>query len=243
MKQFNSLYPSATVEDMNEFILRKPISKYVFMHYLLMQGKKDDYKRLEKAKTKPPRRDGVYTSKEKLLLVINSIKSEKHQMAALIQFITGARACDILGFDKERAEIVTDIPGIGLKLDLTTKGDKQRIVFIPEQFCGALNEFFARSGQYPFFKSQKFDDITKALETNYHYYYESVRKAAEEAGLKHFATHDFRRNFIDEAYSVFKDIRVVKDLVGHSNIALTFRYLKKRISKEEFIDSIKILRG
>jgi integrase len=86
------------------------------------------------------------------------------------------------------------------------------------------------------------EDLTTSLMTSYHYYWKAVKKAAESIGIKDFSTHDFRRNFIDEAYTIFGDIRKVKDIVGHRKIEWTLRYLRKKIEEKELVSAIKQLR-
>lgn len=226
------------IEQMNAYIREKPLSKYAFLHYLHFLGRLNDCSLLLKARQKPKKREGVYLDQEELKKIVFSITEEKYRYAALVQFVTGVRAGEVLklrkeDFSKENNE---------LKITMIGKGERKKVVFIPETYSKFIYNFIINSGEYPFLKPAS-EDFFRNLQTNYIYYWRSIKQAASALGYDNFAPHDFRRNFIDQAYTLTKDIRVVQDLAGHARAETTLQYFKKKISEEEFKDIVKKIRG
>jgi integrase len=119
-----------------------------------------------------------------------------------------------------------------LKIKLITKGEKERYIYIPQPFAPFVYEFIHSSNKtYPFLGEEQ--NLDRAIYNSYISYYRQVKNAARVLGLKNFATHDFRRNFINRLYEKTKDIRLVAKVVGHAKLETSLRYLDVKVSEEE----------
>jgi len=122
------------------------------------------------------------------------------------------------------------------------KGGYERIVYIPKVYKQTIWDFVSNcSREYPFLKGNE-NSLPKLIYNNYIYYYLQLKKAASLLGYENFATHDFRRNFVNDILTQTQDIRIAKDLIGHARMETTLRYLKKKVAEEEFKKYIEVIR-
>lgn len=239
---FLKFFGNDSVENMNLYIEKYWLSKYAFIHYLRFLGRENDIEKLKKGKRGVTKREGVYLERERLKEIIFSIPETHWRVVALLQYLTGARAKDVLRTKKEWIEKIEDDEKIGLKIKMLQKGNRFKVSFIPKEFKNYIWEFVESSGEYPFLKYySKKGSLETSLSNNYVYYWKALKNAAVSWGYNMFAPHDFRRNFLDLAYTIFKDIRKVRELAGHRNLNWTFLYLKKRIEETELKDAIRIM--
>jgi integrase len=229
-----------TNEGMNAFVKQYSFNRFVLKHWLEFECRGEEYKALKGVKRKRVIREGVYIDSSLLKQIVFSIPNTMYRAVALIQYCTGARARDVLTIKSEWIEKVESDESIGLRIRMVQKGGRERIAFVPKgEFSDIVyNYVISAQKEYPFMRNCSEDFLTN-VETNYHYYYNAIKQATITLGIPNFATHDFRRNFIDKAYTALKDIRVVKELVGHSQISTTLNYLRKHISETEARESIK----
>lgn len=238
IKNFLAKYKEPTIENINARIREYPATKFAFYHYLRFLGRENDYNKLIKTKPKPKEKKGVYLQKEILMKIISSIPDEKYRMVALLQYLTGARVAEILKLKKEDFDPQQDM----LKIKLVTKGNYERIVFVPQEYKDLIMNFVKNSKfDYPFLKGDFNKPLAKLVYNNYIYYYTALKKAASDLGYENFATHDFRRNFIDRVLDVTSDIRIARALIGHARAETTLRYISQKSSEEEFKKFIKSL--
>lgn len=224
-----------TIENMNARIKEYPIAKFAFKHFLAYLGRPEEAKKLIKARPKPKKKEGVYLPRDQLFAIIQGIGDEKYRMVALLQLLTGARAHEILKLKKEDFKE----EGEWLRIRIVGKGGVERVVFIPSEFKDDVLRFVQSSAfDYPFLRGSS-ESFARLLHNNYIYYYKALKESAAQLGFKDFSTHDFRRNFINAAYSLTKDIRVVKSIAGHKLMKTTLEYMQQKISEEEFKTYIK----
>ena len=68
----------------------------------------------------------------------------------------------------------------------------------------------------------------------------ALDKRIKEAGIQtKYSPHALRRTFGTELFSRCKNIRLVQDLMGHSNISTTMIYT--HVSKDEMKDAVELL--
>ena len=69
----------------------------------------------------------------------------------------------------------------------------------------------------------------KMIRMNYMWYWKDLKQALITNGInkKDFATHDLRRCFARRAWERYKDIHVLKNLLNHSKVETTLRYLEQ----------------
>jgi integrase len=247
IERFKRLFGNPTIENINRFIIestkerRSYYVKYVFRLYLKYLGREEDYPKLVKVRQKAKKRIGCYLAKEEIMRIIDLMTDKTYRIVALIQFLTGARAHDVLSFNSKNLVRQNDDVWLGL----TPKGEKRLYyVFIPKKHAKLICDFIESSGkEYPFLKGN-IENFVNAVNNNYRYYYNEVKNAAKFAGYPDFSTHDFRRNFIEDIYSREKDLRVIKDIAGHSNIRYTMQYLKQHFETRPRIKKlIEEIRG
>jgi len=135
---------------------------------------------------------------------------------------------------------VSELTGLGYKqyrdrvdnqLVITGKGDKQRVVYLNRQAVEAINLYIRTerktSSEYLFASSQggkvdanNFDKTLKAL--------------ARKAGVKNadaVSAHTFRHSFACILSENGTSMDVIRDLLGHSSLAVTSRYLNQNASR------------
>ena len=237
-----SIKQDFSVEAMNKEIKRYSMSKAIMYHILFMLERYEDIAKLVRAKQIPVKRQGVYLDKETLKQIIPLITDTTWRTLALIQYVTGIRAADGIRLKKESFK---QLETGDIKVIVIGKGDKERIVFIPKIYADQVMQFVQNTyWDTPFIKTRSIDMAT-AIETNYHYYYMAIKKAVKILGITNeFATHDFRRNFADEAYEASgRDIRVVRDILGHAHEETTVKYFRKKLTEEETKKIAKMMRG
>lgn len=244
--RFLDKYEYPTVENINNFIsttnrtTRTTYVKYAFRYYLKFIGKPDDYKKLVGVKSKPKKKKGVYISNLEQMKIVSNIENETYRMVALIQYLTGARAGDVLRFSFKDMEVNDD--GSLLLRFKDSKGKRVLTGFIPKKYAGKIKYFIETCGRKYSFLLGESDSFRKLTDNNYRYYYEDVKFSARKVGYPDFATHDFRRNFSEDVFNKTKDPRVAQLLLGHSKLETTLKYFSKKRDEKKAIEAAKELR-
>lgn len=240
LKAFCLATDADSVDKINEWIPAHLKTHYALRWYLLATGREDDVKLLVKPKgyNRKPKIEGSYLTQDEQKRLI-SLLPEPYKMIATVQYLTGARAGDVTSIRKDSIERVTDIEGVGLRILIVGKGGRERNVWIPTEYSSYIAGFIeAATATYPFLGAN--DAPLAQVKLIYNRYRDALIKAAKEVKPA-FRTHDFRRNFVNDSYTKFKDLRVVKDLVGHAEYSTTMKYIKKRLDKEEYIKAVREL--
>ncbi len=191
-----------------------------------------------------------YLPDEKLIEIINKIKSDKHRVMALIQVLTAIRAGDVLSLRRDRIfeEVYNDKPTI--RLVVNGKGDKRNVVYLfdlvgQEVLKRYLAQYDKKIKQlkhiyYDNFVFQEYgthggrvgteDSEFLMQHMNYLRYWHDVRQAIEISGVvdkKFFSTHDFRRCFARNVWEKYKDVDLLKRALNHEDASTTLRYLRQ----------------
>lgn len=247
VRRFHEKFDEANVEDINKFISginrRTSITlvKYAFKYYLEFLGKGEDYKKLVGVRVKPRKNDGVYLPDDILINIVNNIENENYRFVARIQYLTGARASDVLRFTYND---LTVNPDMSLTLRLKDVKKNEYTVFIGKKYSFSIANHIQTCGRKYSFLLGESDSIRKLVDNNYRYYWGALKKSAKELGYPKFSTHDFRRNFAEDARKFTNnDIIAVKSLLGHKRIETTLRYINQRKSDEEKKELTIELRG
>ena len=106
------------------------------------------------------------------------------------------------------------------------KGDKDRMVYLPETAISLVNNWLkvrgrtagallcpVRKGGKIQLRAMTSDAVLKIL-----------RRRAEQAGIESFSPHDFRRTFCSDLLDAGVDIVTVQKLAGHANPNTTAKY-------------------
>lgn len=232
IKEYNNIYNNNNnIENIKAFVNKSfklsnsSHKKFIFKYYLKYIGKPELYKKLPKVRVPLRKRNGNYLPKEKVLEIINNIDDPFYRDIATLQYLTGARAKEIITLRKDNIYFEEDV----IKIRLIGKGDKHRIVYIRKEYKYLLEKHI-RSIEWLFIittktnKKEKEKEIYTEINKIRTYYYLRLKKSCKELGIFDFGTHDLRRNFAQEIRKETKDIFMVKKMLGHSNINTTIKY-------------------
>lgn len=137
----------------------------------------------------------------------------------------GLRRSEAAGLQYENVHLTSEAPS----LTIIGKGNKERKCFIPPHTVERLKEWFASRGSFSgpcFCRVDRHDNIYHEALTN-HRVWTICREWAKEVDMKKWTTHDMRRTYATNLFNMGADIKIVKDMMGHSNIATTAIYDKR----------------
>lgn len=142
-------------------------------------------------------------------------RSERDNLWFLLALNTGLRISDVL------VRKVRDVDGPHLVLR-EKKTRKRRFIPINDELAHALRQYCRgrRATDY-LFQSREGENrpITTSMA------YRIMRQAAAAVGLKHIGTHTLRKTFGYWLYQQTKDPQLVCEALGHSDPAITKRYI------------------
>jgi integrase len=143
--------------------------------------------------------------------------------AALIGVLysCGLRRAEVVGLDL--ADYDPDAGKIAVRRG---KGNKERGVYVSNGAQKALDQWIAVRGSAPgplFLPINKVGRLDERRMTTQAVYI-ILKKRAEQAGVKDFSPHDFRRTFVGDLLDRGADIATVQKLAGHASVTTTARY-------------------
>jgi len=251
-------------QDYNFFITAKGVKKtrfyvyYALRHYIQFKYRK---KRLQNMlldkimKPKPPKTNLLkrkYLTEDEMIDVVNRLRDKKHRVVAIIQMMTGLRAMDVMRLERENVYPEEYHGRVVLRLVTLAKGSKPTTVFIHDEMCQmTLIDYMCGNFGYKDYvfvtlsgleRSDHDFEIGNLQHKNYTRYHKDLMHAEQMAGLdkNDFATHDFRRCFARRVWDKYKDVNILKDMLGHSYIETTMKYLKTSgLSKQDHLYEIQ----
>lgn len=170
-------------------------------------------------------------SREDIAKMLDACSSNRQKAMLYTLGTTGMRVSELtgLGYKQYRDRI-------GNQIVITGKGNKQRVVFLNPETVEAINLYvrterkanrWASDCDYLFASSQggkvdanNFDKTLKAL--------------ARKAGIKNaddVSAHTFRHSFACILSENGTSMDVIRDLLGHSSLAVTSRYLNQNVNR------------
>jgi len=174
--------------------------------------------KLPKAEKKLP----TVLSKDEIRKILNVTKNPKHKLLITFLYSSGLRVSEAVSIKiddldlKERMGIVR-----------AGKGKKDRNIILSESLVNSLKQYLeARNDENPYVFGIKDRHITVRQAQRI------VNEAAKKAGIKkRVFCHALRSSFATHLLENGTDIRVIQELLGHSNLATTQRYTK--VSREQ----------
>ena len=240
------------LEDYNDFLIRKVIKSRSNIHYTALKFfikslpdmDRNEKNRITESLIQPrkfsmPKVERQYLSESKLIQIINYITKEKHKVIALIQYLTGVRAGDVL--KTQRGNIVPELYNgkAVLKFIIMGKGDKRNIVYIHDEtaqqiIINYIIKHFNHTDYYFMEDTSRVKKHSKVFadfafyKTNFRRYLRDLHQALDRMGIdkRTFASHDYRRCFARRVWTKFKDLQVLQDLLNHSSPSTTMLYLR-----------------
>lgn len=144
------------------------------------------------------------------------IRSERNYIMFLIGIYTGLRISDI------RKLKVRELKGKTHLEMISQKTSKKMRIAINEKLRIALESFLKDKEGFEYvIKSRQGDN--KPISNNQAY--NILKDAAEKFGLDHIGTHSMRKTFGYHLYQNTKDIVLIKELLSHTDVEITKRYI------------------
>ena len=170
-------------------------------------------------------------SREDICKMLNACISNRQKAMLYTLGTTGMRVSELTGLTYKQYR-----DRIGNQIVITGKGNKQRVVFLNPETVEAINLYirterkanrWAADCDYLFASAQggkvdanNFDKTLKAL--------------ARKAGIKNadeVSAHTFRHSFACILSENGTSMDVIRDLLGHSSLAVTSRYLNQNVNR------------
>jgi integrase/recombinase XerD len=228
-----------TLEDIEDYMLyrkQKGISSasrsrniYILRSFYNYCCKKDICSRnlpslLEPIKVKQKERD--YITEEEFEELAKTIKKPVLRTAAQTMFYTGGRISEIVNLKMEDVDLENRVVHI-----IEGKGNKDRDIPINDKLYKILKNYLENI-RYTEVESDRFfaNKLTGKLSGSY--LNAAIREAAYELGWEkeissHVLRHSFGTNLLEKGASVVS----IQKLLGHSNLAVTSRYLHQDMKK------------
>ncbi len=160
-------------------------------------------------------------SAQEIKTLIDSIKNIKHRTVVMLLYSTGMRLSEIAALK------ITDIDSKNMRIKVVQgKGAKDRYTILSEQVLQELRAYYIiyKPVIYLFNGSRRGCPI-------------SHRNALAKAGLnsKNFTVHTIRHSFATHLVDHGTDLHTVKELLGHSTLQTTMRYMHLTTTRRQGI--------
>ncbi len=171
---------------------------------------------------KEKNRDRALNSNEikALLETCRQSRNEELYYIVLVALYTGMRYSNIVNMKR------SNIKGNVYQLDGNeTKSGKEQLIYLHQDLMNELNKHMQDFNRDNIF-------ITKRVKR-------SFKTACNKAGIENFRFHDLRRTFATTLLYKDVNIKTIQNMLGHSSIMMTERYLANDSKKE--LDAINKL--
>ena len=159
------------------------------------------------------------TAKERVNL--NKWFDRRNWLVFSFMFFTGIRGSEIKQINKSKI--------INNQLEITGKGNKTRIIFIPNYLMDLLKNW----------RSNKINIARNGKQLTYKQLNVIIKKVGKEIFNKSISSHSLRRSYATNLLRNNIDLKTVSKLLGHSNINTTSRYIF--LTNDEIVEKIQKL--
>ncbi|MEO5945284.1 MAG: tyrosine-type recombinase/integrase [Chitinophagaceae bacterium] len=156
--------------------------------------------------------------------LIDSIKNIKHRTVVMLLYSTGMRLSEIAALK------ITDIDSNNMRIKVVQgKGAKDRYTILSQQVLEELRAYYIIYKPVTFL----FNGCGKGRPISHRNIQHLVQKALAGAGLnsKNYTVHTIRHSFATHLVDNGTDLHTVKELLGHSNLQTTLRYMHLTTSR------------
>lgn len=157
-------------------------------------------------------------SVEEIKTLIDSIKNVKHRTIVMLLYSTGMRLSEISNLK------IADIESKDMRIKVVQgKGAKDRYTILSQQVLLELRAY------YLIYKPKEylFNGYTPGKRLGVRTIQHLVQKNLAQVGLenKHYTVHTIRHSFATHLVDNGTDLHTVKELLGHSTLHTTMRYM------------------
>jgi len=157
---------------------------------------------------------------EKLKDVLKNIKNKRNRLIIMIFMDTGIRLNELINIKIENI----DFENRSIFLE-KTKTNKVRNVYFTKKTRILLKSFVKERKDGFLFEKEDGSPISKFAITN------MFRRIREEYNFKELSAHMLRHSFCTDLYNAGCDLNFIQDLLGHSSMEITKRYIHVDNSK------------
>ncbi len=156
-------------------------------------------------------------TKDEIRNLLDAIKNPKHKLLVEFMYSSGLRVSECVNLKADDLDLNEKIGKIK-----HGKGNKERYIILSDNLIRHLNDYLkAKKDNSQYIFSVKERPITTRHAQNI------VKQAAKNAGIKkRVFCHALRSSFATHLLEAGTDIRVIQELLGHSNLATTQIYTK-----------------
>lgn len=152
------------------------------------------------------------------------LPSDIHRIIVLVALHTGLRKNNVLRLQKSQVHINGKKKFIKIEKTLN-KGKKELIIPLNSLIYKLIVPYYNNTNDYLFLNKQTGEPYTRMDK--------AIRTAGKGVGIEDLHFHDLRRSFGTRLIEQGASLRVIQDLLGHSSISTTQRYLSITASEKE----------
>ena len=157
-------------------------------------------------------------STEEIKAMIDSVQNLKHRTIIMLLYSTGMRVSEISGLR------ITDIDSKSMRIKVAGgKGMKDRFTILSHQVLLELRAY------YLIYKPKEylFNGSGIGRKMSVRNIQHTIQKTLAQIGLadKKYTVHTIRHSFATHLVDIGTDLHTVKELLGHSNLQTTMRYM------------------
>jgi site-specific recombinase XerD len=167
-------------------------------------------------------------SAQEIKTLIDSIKNIKHRTVVMLLYSTGMRLSEIAALK------ITDIDSKNMRIKVVQgKGAKDRYTILSEQVLQELRAYYIIYKPVIYL----FNGTRKGCPISHRSIQHLVQKALAQAGLnsKNYTVHTIRHSFATHLVDQGTDLHTVKELLGHSTLQTTMRYMHLTTTRRQRI--------
>ncbi len=167
-------------------------------------------------------------SAQEIKTLIDSIKNIKHRTIVMLLYSTGMRLSEIAALK------ITDIDSKNMRIKVVQgKGAKDRYTILSEQVLQELRAYYIIYKPVIYL----FNGSRRGCPISHRSIQHLVQTALAKAGLasKDYTVHTIRHSFATHLVDHGTDLHTVKELLGHSTLQTTMRYMHLTTTRRQGI--------
>jgi integrase len=165
-----------------------------------------------------PEREPRYFNRDELAAALNAT-SGRIQTLVILGANTGLRISEMLALRWEDIDFRRGLIKVRCDEDFTTKGKRNREVPMNGTVLDALQRHPRHLHSSLVFHSRTGESVPRDC------IYRSFKKTLRDIGLGDYTVHTLRHTFGTQLAANGVDVRTIQELMGHTNIATTMKYL------------------